>query len=116
MSFTENDLIRMYFRVARRFAALDIKVHMIHSELSGGERPPRKCTYAYVISEIMGKWLSFEVFDESIPIHLGTATPAVSTALDARILALEVSLREATAQIKVAQAAAGSHPGSGRGT
>ena len=54
-TFSEDDLIKMHFRVARRFAALDIKVRMIQSELSSGDRPAHKCSCEYIVSEIMGE-------------------------------------------------------------
>ena len=61
----------------------------------------------------MGEWLSFGVSDETIPIHLGTVSSTQSD-LQARVLALEASLLNANAQIKVAQAAAGAPLGAAK--
>ena len=119
--FTNDDQIKMYLSIARRFAALDIKVRMIQSSLSSGERPPHRSSCEYIINELLGEWLSFGASEETLPIHLGVIHPGAlpptspESDLTARLQVLEATVLATQAQLKIAQAAAGAHLGKGKG-
>ena len=51
--------IRRVLTNCAKFSSLGVKIKMIRSSLTSGDRPERKMTYTYICEEITAEWLSF---------------------------------------------------------
>jgi len=94
--------IRKVLTLCAKFSSLSVKIKMIRSSLSSGDRPPRKMTYVCTCEEITAEWLSF---GEEDSVQINAMKVSEVTALRAEMEEL---------RIKVAHGAATSNLGQGK--
>jgi len=68
-SQSEESKIRKVLKNCAKFSSLDVKVKMVRSALTSGDRPDRKCRYPYICEEITAEWLSFGDEESSVQIN-----------------------------------------------
>jgi hypothetical protein len=66
---SEESKIRRLLAGAFMFEALEVKVRMIRSEMTGGRRPPRERTFKLLQEEINAEWTSFGAEENDVKNH-----------------------------------------------
>jgi hypothetical protein len=91
--------IRKVLALCAKFASLDIKIKMIRSSLTSGDREPRKMTYTYICEEITAEWLSFGE-EDSVQINSMSVNDLAAIRKEMTALRIKVAHGAASADLR----------------